>query len=317
MLQQTQVVTVLPYYERFVAAFPNVTALANAPLDAVMRLWSGLGYYARARNLHACAVRIVEDFNGEFPRTQRVLATLPGIGRSTAAAIAAFCWSERAAILDGNVKRVLARHFAVEGRVGSATVEREMWKLAEGLLPAAAQMPAYTQGVMDIGATICTRTKPACRSCPLHTTCRAVHQNRVAELPTPPAPRPGRQRRSHWLVLLHDDHALLERRAPTGLWGGLLTLPEFGSAAALRRALLLLDPQARAAAMAARRHAFTHFTLQFTPHVARLVRLAAAEEPGRVWLPLAEIDSAALPAPVRTLLRDVHGRPLRPHTVRP
>jgi len=308
MLQQTQVATVIPYYTRFFDRFPDVAALAAAPLADVLSLWAGLGYYARARNLHACARQVVEHFGGSFPLEAQTLAQLPGIGRSTAAAIAAFCSGARVPILDGNVKRVLARHFAIEGDVGAAKVERVLWDRAGCLLPPSVDMPAYTQGLMDLGATVCTRRAPGCGACPLARTCMANSTNRVDQFP---APRPRRslpQRRAWALLALHENHVLLQRRAPSGLWGGLYALPQFDSAAALRRAAGEVDARPRLQSLPPRRHAFTHFTLTLMPR--RLdVRSPppALREDDRLWLPLACIDTAPLPAPVLALLREITG----------
>ncbi len=305
MLQQTQVATVVGYYTRFLQRFPDVASLAAAPLADVMRLWAGLGYYSRARNLHACARRIVNEHDGEFPRDARALARLPGIGRSTAAAIAAFCFGERAAILDGNVRRVLARHFGIDGFPGAAAVERRLWQLAGDLLPQRRAMPAYTQGLMDLGATVCTRARPRCDACPVASTCVALRAGRLAELPAPRPRKPVPTRRVQMLIAVHADAVLVEQRPPAGVWGGLLALPQYDSAAALHAAVRTLAGGARARRLPARRHAFTHFTLKFTPHVVRLARLAPrAAEPGVMWLPFAQIETAALPTPIRALLRD-------------
>ncbi|MDL1861117.1 A/G-specific adenine glycosylase [Betaproteobacteria bacterium PRO7] len=317
MLQQTQVATVVDYYARFLQRFPDVANLAAAPLADVMRLWAGLGYYSRARNLHACARRVVTEHGGEFPRDAQALARLPGIGRSTAAAIAAFCFGERAAILDGNVKRVLARHFGIEGFPGAAAVERRLWQLAGELLPQRRAMPAYTQGLMDLGATVCTRARPRCEVCPVAPTCVALRTRRVTELPAPRPRKPVPTRRVQMLIAVHDGAVLVEERPPAGVWGGLLALPQFDSAAALRAALRALADGARARRLPARRHAFTHFTLEFTPHVVRLARIAQrAAEPGAVWLPLVQIESAALPTPIRALLRDVRSALAAPKAAR-
>ncbi len=307
MLQQTQVPTVAGYYARFLARFPDVMSLAAAPLAEVMRLWAGLGYYSRARNLHACAKRIVAEYGGAFPRSAQALAALPGIGRSTAAAIAALCFSERAAILDGNVKRVLTRHFGIEGFPGAAAVERRLWRIAAELLPPRRAMPAYTQGLMDLGATVCTRAQPRCDACPIASTCVALRTGRVAELPTPRPRKALPTRRAHMLVAVHDGAVLVQERPPAGVWGGLLALPQFESAAALRTAARMLgDGSGRVRPLPSRRHAFTHFTLDFTPHVVRLARSAPREAMrGSLWLSLAQIEAAALPAPIRALLREV------------
>lgn len=310
MLQQTQVVTVVGYYTRFLARFPTVVELAGAPLGEVMPLWAGLGYYARARNLHACAVEVVRQHGGCFPRSAGQLAMLPGIGRSTAAAIAAFCFGERVPILDGNVKRVLARHFGIEGDPSQAAVERALWAQAAQLLPArAAQMPAYTQAVMDLGATVCTRTRPDCVRCPLRARCVALRDSRVDTLPTPRARKAAPLRHALLLVALHNGAVLLEQRPPAGLWGGLLSLPQFGSLQALRQWLRAWGPAALSATprpMEARRHAFTHFTLEFVPHVLRLSRQpTCAAESALRWERLDALESLALPAPLRTLLLQV------------
>lgn len=307
MLQQTQVATVLGYYARFLDRFPTVADLAAADLSDVMPLWAGLGYYARARNLHACAVAVVRDHGGVFPREAQALAQLPGIGRSTGAAIAAFCFDQRAAILDGNVKRVLARHFAVDGDPAQAAVERCLWSLAESLLPAdASQMPAYTQAVMDLGATRCTRAQPRCGECPVASTCIARRDGRIDELPTPRLRKTAPLRQAQMLVLLQGKMVLLQQRPPTGLWGGLLALPQFDDEAQLRAGLVALTGAAcEPSALPPRRHAFTHFTLEFTPRLARLDRLPALHDAALRWVPLAAIESQALPAPMKRLLLDL------------
>ena len=306
MLQQTQVATVIPYYERFLREYPDVFRLAAAPLADVLSTWAGLGYYSRARNLHACARHLVDDHGGVFPCSAELLVKLPGIGRSTAAAIAAFCFEERTAILDGNVKRVLARHFGVCGDPGAAPIERELWELARSLLPAAERMPAYTQGLMDLGATLCTRTRPACAACPLRHSCVAARDGRTEELPWRRPVRSVRVRTAHWLVLVHEQQVFLEQRPPTGLWGGLLAPPQFDDDQALCSYLTRMAGVDVRQPLPQRRHAFTHFTLMFTPHVARLAAPVpnAAEAAGR-WLPLAEVERAPLPSPVRALLCDV------------
>src|SRR5262245_55915309 len=222
MLQQTQVAAVIPYYERFLRRFPTIEALALASEDEVLRLWSGLGYYARGRNLHAAAQRIIER---GFPRTSAAIAELPGVGRSTAAAIAAFAFGERAAILDGNVKRVLARYFAVEGWPGEKAVEAALWEQASRLLPER-EIESYTQALMDLGATVCTRSAPRCDACPIGISCKARKANRIAEIP---APRPRQalpQKAVTWLVLRRDNEILLEKRPSSGIWGGLWSFPE-------------------------------------------------------------------------------------------
>ncbi len=303
MLQQTQVTTVIPYYLRFLERFPDVTELAAAPVESVLERWAGLGYYARARNLHRCAQTVVAEHAGQFPRDPVQLADLPGIGRSTAAAISVFAYGTRAAILDGNVKRVLARCFAIEGFPGAAKTERELWLLAESLLPAA-QVESYTQGLMDLGATLCVRTNPSCGDCPMRENCLAGKQGRQAELP---AARPRRvlpERDAQVLLLTDGQGVLLERRPPAGIWGGLLALPEQTHATAGDFARLqgcrLLDCRE----LPVLRHTFSHFHQTLRAMLCRVERSAdRAGEPGMEWLRPDEIDTAALPAPIRRLLR--------------
>jgi len=323
MLQQTQVGTAIPYYRRFMARFPDIAALASAPEDEVMRLWSGLGYYSRARNLRRAAREIVARHAGRFPAALADIERLPGIGRSTAAAIAGFAFGARAAILDGNVKRVLARHFLVEGFPGEPAVERRLWALAESLVPKRG-VEAYIQGLMDLGATLCTARRPACGRCPVRATCGAYAANRVTDLP---APRPRRRvpaRSTVMLVLRHGADVLLERRPATGVWGGLWSLPELvdaadvpagggpdaGLAAAAKRAVARrygFDAR-RVAPLATVRHAFTHFTLDIRPLLVDVVGVdRRAGAPGALWLPLEEAGAAALPAPVKRLLLRLGG----------
>jgi A/G-specific adenine glycosylase len=306
MLQQTQVAVVIPYFLRFIERFPGVHELAAAPAAAVMSAWSGLGFYSRARNLHRCAREIVERHGGRFPRTAQQLAQLPGIGRSTAAAIAAFAFGERAAILDGNVKRVLARHFGIAGPIGAAAVERQLWLLAESQLPARG-VERYTQGLMDLGATLCVRLRPRCSACPVSESCSARAQGRTGELPTPRSAKPRRER--HTTVAIIRDRAgglLLEARPPTGIWGGLMSLPEFDAGASdadLARAIAeryALDV-ALGERLPAVQHDFSHFRLVIHPRLATVRRALAAASDGRLVAPAA-LDTAALPAPIRRLL---------------
>lgn len=309
MLQQTQVATVVPYYRRFRERFPDIASLAAASEDEVLQLWSGLGYYTRARNLHRAAQRVVERHAGVFPDALADIADLPGIGRSTAAAIAGFAFGARAAILDGNVKRVLARHFLVEGFPGERAVEQRLWALAESLVPARGNA-AYIQGLMDLGATVCTTRNPQCAGCPVRPTCRAWAANRVAGLP---APRPRKvvpTRRTAMLVLRHGDEVMLERRPSVGVWGGLWCFPELARAedAAASSAQRYGCETGRVTRLGVLRHGFTHFTLDITPVVAEVRRLTPrAAQPGVVWLPVVEALGAAVPAPVRRLLRALAG----------
>ena len=294
MLQQTQVAAVIPYYERFLARFPDVGALAAASEDAVLELWSGLGYYARGRNLRNAARMVAK--RGSFPDTPEGLQELPGVGPSTAAAIAVFAFGRRAAILDGNVKRVLARCFGVEG-------EAAQWALAGSLLPARA-IETYTQALMDLGATVCTRAKPACDRCPVAKDCVALREDRVGELPSPRKRKPLPLRRTTWLVLQHQGAVLLERRPSSGIWGGLWVFPE-GAARDVksfcRRNFSVEIAEAKK--MPVIEHGFTHFRLDIRP-IRCAVRkiLPHAEAPGRIWLDLDDAVRAAVPAPVKALL---------------
>jgi A/G-specific adenine glycosylase len=309
MLQQTQVATVIPYYERFVARYPDIDSLAAAPVEDVMALWSGLGYYARARNLHKAARMIVAEPNGRFPRQARDIEALPGVGRSSAAAIAVFSYGARAPILDGNVRRVLARCFGIEGFPGAAPVSERLWRLAESLLPQH-HVVGYTQGLMDLGATICVRTRPACADCPVAPLCLARREGRVAARPTPRPKKDRPQRKATLIVLRHCGRILLQPRPPTGVWGGLLSLPELPDHG-------LMDARAFAAQrygcdvgaineLARVNHAFTHFRLEILPLLCEVTQeRPTARQDGCVWLAGDDLACAALPAPIRKILESV------------
>ena len=308
MLQQTRVETVIPYYERFLARFPDVAALAAAPVEDVMALWSGLGYYARARNLHRAARVIMDEHGGAFPHSAAAIAGLPGIGRSTAAAIAAFAWGERVAILDGNVKRVLCRVFGIEGFPGEKAVVARLWALAESLLPERG-IGRYIQAQMDLGATLCTRARPACARCPFHDDCVARREGRVAELPAARPKKVGPRRGARCAVILHQGAVLLERRPPAGIWGGLLALPELPAEAedaqawsAQRFGLATAAPQP----LAPLTHAFTHFVLELQPLLLHTHSIHGLADDGALcWLPLGAHAEAALPTPVRRILDEL------------
>jgi len=307
MLQQTQVSTVIPYYERFLARFPTVSELAQADDDEVMRHWSGLGYYARARNLHRAARDVVERFGGVFPGTFEALVTLPGIGRSTASAIAAFSSGERRAILDGNVRRVLARHAGIGGSPSSAPVREALWAAAESRLPRK-DIETYTQGMMDLGADVCLPRAPHCLLCPVSADCVARNEDRIAELPGRKARLAARRRRIAMLVVVRGREVLLEKRAPSGIWGGLWSLPEAPAdespGTVLERDWGLAAAEAHP--LAPFEHAFTHFTLEVAPWRIRLASTANRPPPApnrpSMWLPLDEVKGAALPSPVKKLL---------------
>ncbi|MFO1303167.1 MAG: A/G-specific adenine glycosylase [Burkholderiales bacterium] len=308
MLQQTQVSAVLAYYTRFLERFPDVASLARAPIDDVLALWSGLGYYRRAHHLHAAARAIADEHGGAFPRDATTLATLPGIGRSTAAAIAAFAYGERNPILDGNVKRVLARHRGIEGWPGAPKVEAALWRVAESLVPddqTEDGIEAYTQGMMDLGATVCLRSRPRCDVCPVHEDCVARIEHRIDELP---APRPAKElphREVRLLVIEREGALLFEKRPASGIWGGLWSMPEcaieedvsivvrsrFGAQVEVRETMPPVE------------HGFTHYTLTMHP-----VRCEASSWPASVgeaqvaWLAPDDALQAGLPAPIRKLV---------------
>ncbi|HEY6897465.1 MAG TPA: A/G-specific adenine glycosylase [Rhodocyclaceae bacterium] len=316
MLQQTQVATVMPYYRRFLERFPTLADLAAAPAEDIMALWSGLGYYARARNLHACAKAVVAQHGGAFPRDAASIAELPGIGRSTANAIAAFCYGSATPILDGNVKRVFARCFGIEGFPGTLSVERQMWALAEELMPTQ-DAAAYTQAQMDLGATVCSRGKPLCERCPLAEICIAQRDGRQAELPTARPKKALPERESIYLVLLDDAGVLLQQRPPSGIWGGLLSLPELPPGAEPQqwcRDTLGVKTVAFEE-LPALRHTFTHFRLTLRPLRALATPLPRAMEDGLRHWPKARIDEAPLPTPIRAILAQALGdEPATPHS---
>ena len=307
MLQQTQVATVIPFYERFMARFPTVGALATAPLDAVLHEWSGLGYYARARNLHRAAKQIRDDHAGQFPRDFDAALALPGIGRSTAGAILALALDERHAILDGNVKRVLARWFAVEGFPGSALVAKQLWQLSERVTPPR-DAGAFTQAIMDLGATLCTRAKPACERCPINTGCRARREGRVSQFPGKRPARTRPLRRVWWLIVRQGTYVLLERRPDTGVWGGLWGFPEFANRELAERALEKLSGQPIASARLERapivEHSFSHFDLEAAPLLVDVVSLSGAimEGPQQTWYNSTAPARIGLSAPVAAIL---------------
>lgn len=308
MLQQTQVTAVIPYYQRFLDRFPDVESLAAADAEEVMAHWSGLGYYTRARNLHRCAQRVVAEHGGKFPDNPDLLADLPGIGRSTAAAIAAFAYGTRAAILDGNVKRVFARVFGIEGFPGAKPVEDKMWRRAVALLPQR-DVEAYTQGLMDLGATVCTRSSPTCAACPLAVRCEALATLRVHQLPERKPKKTVPEKSTAMLVVVDQDHVLLEQRPDSGIWGGLLSLPEVphGDGTQLEENLYnAIAPFGVVAAVERLQpftHGFTHFKLHVSPYRIQLARrLDIAGETSHVWYRTDRLSEAPLPAPVKKLL---------------
>jgi A/G-specific adenine glycosylase len=306
MLQQTQVQIVIPYYERFMQRFPDVQTLAQAPLDDVLHLWSGLGYYSRARNLQRAAQRIVAEHQGQLPQDVEQLRSLPGIGRSTAAAILALSYGQRHAILDGNVKRVLSRYFEVDGSPASSAVQARLWQLADQCTPAA-QVAIYTQAIMDLGATLCVRSRPRCVECPLSSSCQALARGRQGELP---AKRMRAARAERSVVMLvarqHDGSVLLARRPERGVWGGLWCLPEFENVEAAQMFSLQQLRQARVedTTRPAVHHAFTHFDLEIAPLHARCDGPAGVMEGAdTLWYNALAPQRIGLPAPVRHIIQ--------------
>ena len=320
MLQQTQVSTVLAYFPRFLARFPDVQALASATSDEVMSLWSGLGYYSRARNLHRCAQMVVEQYGGVFPASSQSLATLPGIGASTAAAIAAFCHGEPVSILDGNVRRVLTRVTAFDGDVSQGAVQKALNDLAQSILPKAPtgdDMAAYTQGLMDLGATLCTRSKPACGRCPMRSDCKGLAGGEPTRYPVKTR-KLKRRHESWWLaVLIASDTdgsgcVWLERRPESGIWAGLYCSPVLADEAAV--VALLSGCSGETQHLEPIAHSLTHRELRLHPVVVRCdapdtwarVRSAHCEEKGQ-WAALSNLADWGLPAPLRTLLARLTG----------
>jgi A/G-specific adenine glycosylase len=304
MLQQTQVAAVIPYFQRFMARFPDLAALAGAAEDDVLAHWSGLGYYARARNLHRASRVILEVHGGVFPGQAGPLAELPGVGRSTAAAIAAFAFGERGAILDGNVKRVLARWLGVRGWPGAPEVQALLWHEAQRLLPVHC-IEAYTQGLMDLGSRVCTRSKPACDACPVSADCIARRDGLTASLPEARPRKPLPHRETRLLILVHAGETMLEKRPPAGIWGGLWSFPELSmeddpvAVSALRFGVRIGSIRP----LAPVEHGFTHFRLTLRPWRAQVEALSPqANAPGRAWRSPADAAATAVPAPIRKLL---------------
>lgn len=304
MLQQTQVQTVIPYYQRFIDRFADVTTLANAHVDDVLQFWSGLGYYARGRNLHKAAQQVRDKHDGRFPDTLEALTSLPGIGRSTAAAILALAFGQHHAILDGNVKRVLARHATIDGWPGKTAVAKRLWELAEAYTPAQ-RVDDYTQAIMDLGATLCTRTKPACDLCPLRSDCRARICNTVADYPGR-KPRQDKPLKATTMVIAVSDNAVyLERRPPAGIWGGLWSLPELDGEAVddWCRRITGRDAGSRDRWQTVR-HSFSHYDLDIHPVVVRLSadERTVGDRGDAVWHRLDAAPPGGLAAPIRKLI---------------
>ncbi len=307
MLQQTQVATVTPYFQRFMQAFPTLQQLAAAPLDRVLHLWTGLGYYARARNLHKTANIVADQHQGEFPKTVAALQCLPGIGRSTAGAICALTWGQREPILDGNVKRVLARFQGVDQWPGLKEVEQQLWQLATRLLPQA-QLREYTQAMMDIGASVCTRTRPRCEDCPLKINCIAYQKQEVTRYPGAKPKKAMPLKQVQLIMLVNQERVLLQKRPAQGIWGGLWSLPECDKAQreipqwcrhtfGVRVKNMKIHPMFR--------HTFTHFHLEITPVQLQVVSNTSERvaESGLLWYSMVQPESIGLPQPICRILK--------------
>ncbi|KAA6046547.1 A/G-specific adenine glycosylase [Pantoea sp. Bo_7] len=305
MLQQTQVATVIPYFERFMARFPTVRDLAAAPLDEVLHLWTGLGYYARARNLHKAAKQVVDQHGGEFPPDFTAIAALPGVGRSTAGAILSLSLGLHFPILDGNVKRVLARCYAIGGWPGKKEVEKQLWQISEAVTPAQG-VSQFNQAMMDLGALVCTRSRPKCEICPLNSGCEAYASQSWADYPGK-KPKVTLPVRSGWFLLMQNgDNVWLAQRPPTGLWGGLYCFPQFSSEDALREWLTQHGISGALQQLTAFRHTFSHFHLDIVPMwLAEPSAGSLMDEAGGLWYNLAQPPSVGLAAPVERLLHEL------------
>ena len=289
MLQQTQVAAVIGYYAKFMQRFPSIAALANATQEEVLQSWSGLGYYSRARNLHNAAHKIVNDFGGEFPQNFDDIISLPGIGRSTAAAISTFALNTPQPILDGNVKRVFARHFNIADWPSLPKIEQAMWQIAVRENPTENAV-AYTQGLMDLGAILCTRTKPNCADCPVNASCEAFANNLVSLLPTPKPRKAIPEKNTTMLVHVRGNEVMLEKRPPVGIWGGLWSFPE-------------VDDVVKHSPLSKLTHTFTHFKLHITPQLVYMHKtIPQVNEAGKIWLPIDDAIGAAIPTPIRKIL---------------
>lgn len=307
MLQQTQVATVIPYFQRFLERFSDVNSLANAPIDEVLHLWSGLGYYSRAKNLHKAAQKVQADFAGVFPEQQELLEALPGVGRSTAAAIASMAFGQKAAILDGNVKRVLARHQGIAGWPGKSQTLKQLWQAAERLTPDTRNRD-YSQAMMDLGATCCTRSKPSCNVCPIAGDCYAKNNDQIKELPGKKPKKILPTRTCEFLVICHGNELLLQRRPLTGLWPGLYSFYEVLDEAERKQKLnqLLNTPAFTEQKMPGFRHSFSHYHLQIEPvKICLDKKPMQVHEPEALWYNLDQPINIGLAAPVTKIIKQL------------
>ncbi|MFD0950732.1 A/G-specific adenine glycosylase [Paraperlucidibaca wandonensis] len=298
MLQQTQVSTALPYFQRFMASFPTLADLASASIDDVLHHWTGLGYYARGRNLHKAALLACERHDGQLPASLDELVALPGIGRSTAGAILSLGFGQRAVILDGNVKRVLARYHALAGDPAKAAVATQFWSLADALTPSQ-RCGDYTQAMMDLGATLCTRTKPACERCPVQDGCIAYAQGEPARYPEKQRKQPVPRREVTLAIHLHDDQAWMAQRPSSGIWGGLWSFPEWPSDTPL---------PTQAESLPEFVHVFSHFRLNIKPVIIQATSSLAVSEAAGRWVTLSDLPALGFPAPIYSLLQRLGAR---------
>jgi len=312
MLQQTQVDTVIPYFNRFIERFPTIKTLAQAPLDDVLHLWTGLGYYARARNLHRCAQILHSEHNDKLPADTEQLASLPGIGRSTAAAITSIAYQQPTAILDGNVKRVLARHNAIPGWPGKTAVLNTLWDVAEQHMPKT-RCRDYTQAIMDLGATLCVRSRPQCNICPLRNTCEAHRQGNPQDYPGK-KPKKTLPVKSVQMLLIQNRHGdiLLEKRPPTGIWGGLWSLPELTPTDNAKQHITTTYGEVNTyTEWHPLRHTFSHYHLDITPVIAEIKNNTPCvlESNRQLWYNLQQPQKIGLAAPVKNLLNKLQKHP--------
>ena len=309
MLQQTQVQTVIPYYERFMQTFPTLEALARAEQDRVLNHWSGLGYYARARNLHATAKLLCADHEGKFPTQLTDMQALPGIGRSTAAAILSIVYDQKEAILDGNVKRVLSRYHAISGWPGKTAVQKELWKIAENSLPNE-RFGDYTQAMMDLGATLCTRTKPACERCPLRDDCQGYQQGDPLRYPGKKPKKKLPEKQAVMLIIQDNCHVYMQKRPPTGIWGSLWCFPEFETHQKAQQWLQQFAPDAAivVSKLPVLSHTFSHFKLHIEPLIIALetpIKLSVMEKGDALWYNINTEFSGGLATPVLKLINQL------------
>jgi len=303
MLQQTQVATVIPYFERFMQSFPGIVDLAKADMDQVLQHWAGLGYYARGRNLHKAAKIIVEQYSGQFPSTLIEVSSLPGIGRSTASAILSIVDQQPLPILDGNVKRVLSRYAGIAGWPGEKKVEMKLWQLADNLMPAH-RAGAYTQAMMDLGATTCTRSKPLCSLCPVQTGCHAFKTQAIAEFPGKKPIKAYPKKSAYCLMVRFENQILLERRPAKGIWGGLWVPPFFETLSEIEAWLMQAGLACGKLMAPTRSHKFSHYELLFTPVLISLEE--HADQLSGTWYDQHDLGQLGLPAPIKKLLEDCY-----------